>query len=238
MKFPLFLFILCTTIALNHGTLQVYALSRDGGVPFSSIWRKVHPKHKVPSNAVWLCAAICILLGLPILKVNVVFTAITSICTIGWVGCYAVPIFARMVMAEKNFKAGPFYLGKASRPICLVAFLWICYTCSVFLLPTFYPITWNTFNYAPVAVGVGLGLIMLWWVLDARKWFKGPVRNIDSPNGKLWLLSHVGTCLSQWTLFVACFTGMFLVTYFVWPKTELRTTFLVNVNLILPIWDY
>ncbi|KAK1573038.1 hypothetical protein Q3G72_010281 [Acer saccharum] len=163
----------------------VYALSRDKGIPFSSIWRQIHPKHKVPSNAVWLCAAICIILGLPILKVNVVFTAITSICTIGWVGGYAVPVFARMVMAEKNFKAGPFYLGKASRPICLIAFLWICYTCCVFLLPTLYPISWDTFNYAPVALGVGLGLIMLWWLLDARKWFKGPVQNIDNGNGKV-----------------------------------------------------
>lgn len=163
----------------------VYALSRDEGIPFSSIWRKIHPKHKVPSNAVWLCAAICILLGLPILKVNVVFTAITSICTIGWVGGYAVPIFARIVMDEKNFKAGPFYLGRARRPVCIIAFLWICYTCSVFLLPTYYPLSWNTFNYAPVAIGVGLTLIMLWWMLDARKWFKGPVRNIDISNGKV-----------------------------------------------------
>ncbi|KAI3992268.1 hypothetical protein MKX01_029989 [Papaver californicum] len=157
----------------------VYALSRDGGVPFSSVWRKVHPTRKVPTNAVWLCAAICILLGLPILKVNVVFNAITSIATIGWVGGYAVPIFARMVMKEENFKPGPSYLGKARRPICFVAFVWICYTCSVFLLPTLYPISFDTFNYAPVALEIFLTLIMLWWVLDARRWFKGPVRNID-----------------------------------------------------------
>lgn len=163
----------------------VYALSRDRGVPFSSIWRRIHPKHKVPSNAVWLCAAICILLGLPILKVNVVFTAITSICTIGWVGGYAVPIFARMVMVESNFKPGPFYLGRARRPICLVAFLWICYTCSVFLLPTFYPIKLDNFNYAPIALGVCLSVILLWWILDARRWFKGPVRNINEQNGKV-----------------------------------------------------
>ncbi|KAL2936211.1 Amino-acid permease BAT1-like protein [Bienertia sinuspersici] len=163
----------------------VYALSRDGGVPYSSIWRKVHPKHKVPANAVWLCSALCILLGLPILKLNVVFTAITSICTIGWVGGYAVPIFARMVMAEENFNPGPFYLGRASRPVCFIAFVWICYTCVVFLLPTYYPITWNSFNYAPAALAVVLGLIMLWWVVDARKWFKGPVRNIDGQNDKV-----------------------------------------------------
>ncbi|KAH6765503.1 hypothetical protein C2S52_016486 [Perilla frutescens var. hirtella] len=163
----------------------VYALARDNGIPFSSVWRRLHPKHKVPSNAVWLCAFICILLGLPVLKVNVVFTAITSICTVGWVGGYAVPIFARLVMAESNFNAGPFYLGRARRPICFTAFLWICYTCSVFLLPTFYPITWDNFNYAPVALGAGLGLIMLWWLVDARKWFKGPVRNIDATNGSV-----------------------------------------------------
>ena len=68
----------------------------------------MHLKRKVPSNAVWLCAAICSLLGLPLLKVKVEFTAVTSLCTIGWVGGYAVPIFATMVMAQKNFKAGPF----------------------------------------------------------------------------------------------------------------------------------
>ncbi|XP_043722239.1 amino-acid permease BAT1 homolog [Telopea speciosissima] len=163
----------------------VYAFSRDAGIPFSPIWRQLHPKYKVPKNAVWLCAAIAIVLGLPLLKVNVVFTAILSISTIGWVGSYAVPIFARLVMDEKNFKPGPFYLGRARRPIGLVAFLWICYTCSVFLLPTLYPINWNTFNYAPVALVVCLTLIMLWWVLDARKWFKGPVKNVKLQNGNV-----------------------------------------------------
>ncbi|KAK9271225.1 hypothetical protein L1049_026815 [Liquidambar formosana] len=163
----------------------VYALSRDKGIPFSHFWRRIHPKHKVPTNAVWLCAAIGIIIGLPILKIDVIFTAIISINTIGWVGGYAVPIFARLVMDEENFKPGPFYLGRARRPICLVAFLWICYTCSAFLLPTLYPIKWSTFNYAPVALGGALTVILLWWFLDARKWFKGPVRDIDIQNGDI-----------------------------------------------------
>ncbi|EEF42100.1 amino-acid permease BAT1 homolog isoform X1 [Ricinus communis] len=176
-------FFFCGLSVTTSAGRVVYALSRDKGVPYSPIWRKIHPKYKVPRNAVWLCAAIGIILGVPILKLDVVFTAIISVSTIGWVGGYAVPIFARLIMDESNFKPGPFYLGRASRPICLVAFLWICYTCSAFLLPTVYPIQWKTFNYAPVALGVCLTLIMLWWVLDARKWFKGPVRNIDLRNG-------------------------------------------------------
>ncbi|XP_044512157.1 amino-acid permease BAT1 homolog [Mangifera indica] len=176
-------FFFCGLSVTTSAARVVYALSRDNGIPLSPIWRRLHPKHKVPRNAVWLCAVIGMILGLPILKLDVIFTAIISISTIGWVGGYAVPIFARLVMAEKNFTPGPFYLGRARRPICLIAFLWICYTCAAFLLPTLYPITWNTFNYAPVALGLVLTLVMLWWFLDARKWFKGPVRNIDSQNG-------------------------------------------------------
>ncbi|CAL5348441.1 unnamed protein product [Camellia sinensis] len=176
-------FFFCGLSVTTSAARVVYALSRDNGIPFSPIWRRIHPKHKVPINAVWFCAVISAILGLPILKINVIFNAIISISTIGWVGSYAVPIFARMMMAEENFKPGPFYLGKARRPVCLVALLWICYTCSAFLLPTLYPITWSTFNYAPIALGVALTIIMLWWVLDARMWFKGPVRNIDMRNG-------------------------------------------------------
>lgn len=157
---------------------QVFALSRDGGVPYSKLLRKVDPRAQVPVNAVW-CAAICAMfLGLPILKLDVVFTAITSICTIGWVGGYAVPIFARMVIKTENFKPGPFQLGRASRGVCLIAFLWICYTCVIFLVPTTYPIRLETFNYAPVALGIVLTIVMGWWTLDARHWFKGPVREI------------------------------------------------------------
>ncbi|KAL9393476.1 hypothetical protein Peur_012761 [Populus x canadensis] len=66
----------------------------------------------------------------------------------------------------------------ASLPFC-------GFVSSVFLLPTYYPISWDTFNYAPVALVAGLILIMLWRVLDARELFKGPVRNIDIPNGKV-----------------------------------------------------
>lgn len=157
---------------------QVYALSRDGGVPYSKQLRKVNRRVQVPVNAVWFCTAFAILLGIPVLKLSVVFTAITSICTIGWVGGYAVPIFARMIIKSENFKRGPFHLGGASRIVCLVAFLWICYTCVVFLLPTSYPIKLETFNYSPLALGVVLFFVMGWWVVDARYWFKGPVREI------------------------------------------------------------
>lgn len=39
------------------------------------------------------------------------------------------------------------------------------------------------FNYSPVAMG-GLTLVIaLWWYLSARKWFTGPRRTVDLPEG-------------------------------------------------------
>jgi uncharacterized membrane protein len=35
---------------------------------------------------------------------------------------------------------------------------------------------WEVVNYAPITVGGALLLFGGWWVLSARKWFKGPVR--------------------------------------------------------------
>jgi hypothetical protein len=34
---------------------------------------------------------------------------------------------------------------------------------------------WNVVNYAPITLGGVLAAVGLWWVLSARKWFKGPV---------------------------------------------------------------
>ena len=36
--------------------------------------------------------------------------------------------------------------------------------------------TWNAVNYAPLTIGGAFILFGGWWVLSAKKWFKGPVR--------------------------------------------------------------
>lgn len=46
----------------------------------------------------------------------------------------------------------------------------------VFVLPTLYPVTSTTLNYAPVAVGIVLlGTLFVWIlpVIGARQWYKG-----------------------------------------------------------------
>ena len=42
---------------------MLWAFSRDGAVPLSSIWHKVDPKTKIPRNAVWGMVGFALLLG-------------------------------------------------------------------------------------------------------------------------------------------------------------------------------
>lgn len=42
------------------------------------------------------------------------------------------------------------------------------------MLPTASPITWKTFNYTVFAVVVVLGFATIYWLVSARRWFKGP----------------------------------------------------------------
>ncbi|OIJ92075.1 hypothetical protein BIV24_15125 [Streptomyces colonosanans] len=44
----------------------------------------------------------------------------------------------------------------------------------LFMLPQVSPVTWQSFDYAPVAVLVVLGFAATWWLASARHWFLDP----------------------------------------------------------------
>jgi hypothetical protein len=50
----------------------------------------------------------------------------------------------------------------------------------IFVLPTAYPVTQQNLNYASAAVGGYFFLAGGYWILDAHRWFKGPVSNVST----------------------------------------------------------
>lgn len=50
------------------------------------------------------------------------------------------------------------------------------------VLPTAYPVTSQNLNYSGMAVAATILLALVSWVLTAHRWFKGPVRNVDTGN--------------------------------------------------------
>lgn len=57
---------------------------------------------------------------------------------------------------------------------------WICFITIIFCLPTANPVDSQTLNYTPVAVGIVAVWALGSWFLWARRWFTGPVRQIQA----------------------------------------------------------
>lgn len=110
----------------------------------------------------------------------VAFQAMVSIATIGLYIAYALPIFFRVTLARKSFTPGPFNLGSFGVVVGWIAVLWVVTISVLFSLPVAYPITDQTLNYTPVAVGGLFILAISAWVFSARYWFKGPITNINN----------------------------------------------------------
>ncbi|CAO3619577.1 unnamed protein product [Mucor fragilis] len=167
----------CGFASVAANSRMIYAFSRDNAIP-SKYWHKIDLKRQSPINAVWLSVLIASLLALPALGNSTAFSAITSVATIGLYISYAVPIFAKLVN-KKQFHRGPLHLGRFSEIINVISIFWICLITILFVLPPVYPIEAVSMNYACLAVGLvflGAGGAFL---VDARKWFTGPVINLS-----------------------------------------------------------
>ncbi|KAL8839753.1 MAG: hypothetical protein Q9170_001624 [Blastenia crenularia] len=153
---------------------MMFAFARDGGIPHRL--HIIDTRFKSPIRTVIFGATCSFLLALPALGSQVAFSGTTSIATIGLYISYGIPI-AMTLAYPCNFRRGPFKLGRASKLIAVVACLWISFLTIVFCLPTINPVTSQTLNYTPVALGiVGFGAFGSWY-LWARHWFTGRCRN-------------------------------------------------------------
>src|SRR5689334_13474367 len=177
------------TTSLGNGwaefLLLIAVVARDRAVPFSPLWRRVSTR-RVPVYAV---IAICVLawaLMLPTLaNAAIGYLVGTSIAVIGLYIAFAIPIYLR-IRAGDRFEHGAWSLGGHYRWISPLAVIWIVVICILFLLPVSPKgipgpdFDWSVVNYAPITVIGALILFGGWYLLSARKWFTGPVREAGS----------------------------------------------------------
>ncbi|KAH1190713.1 Amino-acid permease BAT1 [Glycine max] len=155
----------CGMSSVTSNSRMAYAFSRDGAMPLSSLWHQVN-NQEVPIYAVWLSVFISFCMALTSLGSIVAFEAMVSIATIGLYIAYAFPIFFRVTLAKKHFVPGPFNLGRYGVVVGWVAVLWVLTISVLFSLPVSYPITIETLNYTPVAVGCLLILVLSYWIIS------------------------------------------------------------------------
>ena len=159
----------CGMASVTANSRMSYAFSRDNALPGSRIWKKVNPRTGTPTNSIWLCVTLSILLASPALFNTTAYLAVTSIAVIGLDIAYVVPVFLRRMSSD--FRPGPWNLGRWSPLIGWVAIVWVAIICVLFVLPPASPVTLSTFNYAPIAVLVVLAFATVSWRVSGRHHF-------------------------------------------------------------------
>lgn len=167
----------CGLFSLTSNSRMMFSFARDGGIPH--FFHDVDKRFRSPIRTIWLAALLAFLLATPSLGSSVAFAAATSIATIGLYLSYGIPILIGMVN-PRGFIHGPFNLGWFSRPVALIACLWIAFITIIFCLPELNPVDSQTLNYTPVAVGIIAAWCLGSWFLWARRWFRGPIRQVEA----------------------------------------------------------
>ncbi|MDR3516490.1 MAG: amino acid permease [Azospirillaceae bacterium] len=110
---------LCGLATVTSASRMVFAFARDGGLPFSSSLRKIHPIYRTPVFALWMVVILAILFTV----YTPVYTTIAAVCTMFLYISYLLPVAAGLIAYRRRWtQMGPFDLG-ALFPLVAVASL-------------------------------------------------------------------------------------------------------------------
>jgi len=158
-----------------------YAYARDDCFPLSRIWKRVNRHTQTPVNAVWFNTVIGICLTFLIFGGTVAIGAIFSIAAIAAFVAFTIPITIRTFIVGNRFRPGPWNLGRFSFYIGTAATCFTTLMIPILCLPalTGADLTPSTMNWTCLVWGTPMFGVLIWWVVDAHKWFKGPKVNIQ-----------------------------------------------------------
>jgi amino acid transporter len=154
----------CGLSAVTWTSRVIYAFARDEGMPASAIWKRVSAAHLTPAPAIWLSVAVAFVATIS----SSTYAVVTSISVIGLYISYIVPVFLAWRARGSAIEAprGPWHLGRFSRPINLVAMLWVLFITAILAIP-------DDMRAGKTVAGLTL-VLSAWYLLRERHRFKGP----------------------------------------------------------------
>ncbi|KAL4890464.1 amino acid/polyamine transporter I [Aspergillus ambiguus] len=161
---------------------QSWAFSRDGALPFSSFFRHVSKRVRFqPVRMIWGVVVAAIVVGLLSLINAAAANALFSLAVAGNDVAWGTPILCRLVWGEDRFHPGEFYTGWLSKPIAVTAVVYLTFAILLCMFPTLGPSpTPQDMNYTVVINGALWGGALLYYVLYARKIYKGPQTTVGA----------------------------------------------------------
>ncbi|KAK7225065.1 hypothetical protein V2G26_013068 [Clonostachys chloroleuca] len=158
-----------------------FAYARDDcfGV-LSPRLKEVNKRTLTPVNAVWFNTLIGVLLNL-LMFGGVAISAVFSIGAVASFVAFTTPIFIKTVFVGNKFRRGPWHLGNFSIPCGILSSVFVFVMIPILCFPVVKGdnLTPDMMNWTSLVYGVPMLFLILWFFIDAHKWFKGPVVNIE-----------------------------------------------------------
>ncbi|KAL8753313.1 MAG: hypothetical protein Q9199_005136 [Rusavskia elegans] len=165
----------CSISITTAASRTTWAFARDDAIPLARIWSKVSPGLGVPVWALVLVTVVQMLLGLINLGSTSAFTAFVSVGVQALQVSYGIPIalslFNKRVQVSQARWKLPSVVGTVAN---VIALCWIAFEVVLFSMPTVLPVDKTTMNYASVVLMGFMALAAVWYVVYARKAYKGP----------------------------------------------------------------
>ena len=176
LLFPLVCLLFATISIMTTSSRMTYAFARDGGLPASRFFAKVHSKHEMPLNALILTTVLVVIFGCIFLGSSSAFNAIISASVVALGVSYAIPPAINCLRGRKMLPPRPFVLPGPLGWMCnLLGIAYVIVTTVLFLFPPTLPVTGSNMNYCIVAFFIVIVISVVQWFVDGRKNYKGPV---------------------------------------------------------------
>jgi amino acid transporter len=176
----------CVTASVTSASRMMFAFSRDGAVPGHPLWRRV-AKNRVPVYSVVGVSFFAAILMVPAVWNYFIGYAVgTAIAVIGLYIAFILPVYLRWRKGDSWDAPRAWSLGRHYKWLDVISILWVALVSVLFIFPLYKiglpwvsSFSWQFTNYTVIWFGA-IGLIFGgWWVVSARRWFKGPVRMSD-----------------------------------------------------------
>ncbi|OJJ60799.1 hypothetical protein ASPSYDRAFT_42582 [Aspergillus sydowii CBS 593.65] len=175
LMFPLVCLLFAATAIMTTSSRMNYAFARDGGLPASPFFSKVHQKLGVPLNGLFLTFFCVVIFGCIFLGSESAFNAIISSSVVMLDISYAIPIAVNCVRGRRMLPERAFVLPHTLGWIVnMIALAYIALTTVLFMFPPELPVTGSNMNYCVAAFGIIVVVSTVQWIVDGRKNFSGP----------------------------------------------------------------
>ncbi|KAK4685837.1 choline transport protein, partial [Tremellales sp. Uapishka_1] len=167
--------------ALQACSRTAFAFSRDGAFPDRGVIGRMNIKTKTPIYSVWAVVVVCIIMGCLSFASLVAVNALFSMTAVALDLSYIIPVICRRVFAsheEVNFTPGPFHMRGWGIYVNGIMVIWTLFEVTILSFPTYYPLTWDLFNYAAPITGAVMALSFIWYFAAGRRYYDGPRSNL------------------------------------------------------------